>query len=114
MTRKIIKGLAGLTTAIFIAMAGDETNINDKILYPVLYHNALVDPETYPKPFDLEKKYLINDEGKLEVYMGSGEEWIKVDKYIWDHRYQFAHKVIGKVSSFLINFRSLLGRCPPP
>lgn len=63
-----------------IAVLGDYCNLKDRIVEPLCHRNVQVDSESYSKPFDLEKRYHINEEGKLEVYIGHDDTWYKVDK----------------------------------
>ncbi len=60
------------------AILGDSCNVNDKFVNPIRYRNVKLDPTSYPKPFKLQKKYVQNDKGMLEVYIGHGETWHKV------------------------------------
>jgi len=62
------------------AVLGDYYNIKDRLIEPLKYRNVKVDPGCYQNPFQLEKKYYINEEGNLEVYIGNKDEWYKVDQ----------------------------------
>lgn len=62
------------------AVLGDHCNIKDRFIEPARYRSTKIDSETYQKPFDLQKKYEINKDGNLEVYIGHDDKWYKVDK----------------------------------
>ncbi|MBM3199516.1 hypothetical protein FJZ53_01175 [Candidatus Woesearchaeota archaeon] len=62
------------------AVLGDYCNIKDRIIEPIMYRNVKIDEHTYHKPFQLEKKYKINEKGNLEVYLGCDKEWYKVSE----------------------------------
>lgn len=67
--------------AIFAsAILGDYCNIKDRFIEPIRYKNVKIDSESYQKPFQLRKKYYVNEKGRLEVYTGYDGEWYKVDK----------------------------------
>ena len=68
------------TAVLASAVIGDYCNVKDNFIEPVKYRAVKVDSESYQKPFQLQKKYLVNEEGNLEVYIGEGNEWYKVDK----------------------------------
>ncbi|MEM4245132.1 MAG: hypothetical protein QXR60_02935 [Candidatus Nanoarchaeia archaeon] len=61
------------------AIIGDSCNVNDKFVNPIRYRNVKVEPTSYQKPFKLQKKYIQNEKGMLEVYIGHGEVWHKVN-----------------------------------
>lgn len=71
-----------LVSAAILASAylGDYYNVKDRFVEPIRYRNVKIDSETYQKPFQLQKKYKVNEKGNLEVYVGEGEKWYKVDK----------------------------------
>lgn len=77
---KKIKILLISTAILASAYLGDHYNVKDRFVEPVRYMNVKVDPETYQKPFSLQKKYQINKKGNLEVYLGNDKEWHKVNK----------------------------------
>lgn len=62
------------------AVAGDSCNVNDRLINPIRYRNVKVDPKTYQKPFRLQKKYIQNEQGMLEVHIGHNEKWYVVSK----------------------------------
>lgn len=62
------------------SILGDYCNIKDRIIEPLRYKKVQIDSKSYPKPFALEKRYKINDKGKLEVYIGYGNKWYKVNQ----------------------------------
>jgi len=70
-----------ISTAIMAsAYLGDCYNVKDRFVEPIRYRNVRIDSKTYQKPFQLEKKYQINEKGELEVYLGEGDKWYKVSK----------------------------------
>ena len=77
-----MKYKAILAGAVILASAvlGDYCNVKDRFIEPVRYRSVNVDSGCYPKPFQLQKKYKINDDGRLDVYIGSSDKWCKVDK----------------------------------
>ncbi len=59
-------------------VAGDHYNVLDKFFYPYHYREKKVEEGFYPEPFVLEKRYLVNEKGNLEVYIGKENEWVPV------------------------------------
>lgn len=89
------------------AALGDSCNVNDKFVNPIRYRNAKVDPTSYQKPFRLQKKYMLNDKGMLEVYVGHSESWHKIsnelrvnersiEQMLKDHGNEVAKKIKEK------------------
>ncbi len=76
MRRLKIFGVACLIAGA--AMLGDSCNVNDKFINPIRYRNVKVDPKNYQKPFKLQKRYVQNERGMLEVHLGHDEKWYKV------------------------------------
>jgi len=74
--KNIIVGTAILASAVI----GDYYNVKDHVIEPLRYWNVKIDSKTYQKPFRLEKKYIINQEGNLEVYLGHDHEWYKIEE----------------------------------
>ncbi len=72
---KAFKWIFVLTGA---AIVGDFYNINDRFINPIVYRNVKVDKQCYQKPFKLQKKYIRNEDGMLEVHFGHDERWYKV------------------------------------
>ncbi len=68
------------TAVLASAYLGDHYNVKDMFVEPIRYRNVKVDSKTYPKPFQLQKKYQVNEKGKLEVYIGCDKEWHKVSE----------------------------------
>jgi len=67
--------------ACSIAMGlGDKFDVLDKMYYPVKYRKIKVDKDCYQEPFKIKKKYLVNKDGFLEVYIGDGKNFYKVKK----------------------------------
>ena len=68
--RKYLKH--GILAASILAAAslGDLIDINDRIYYPLRYHNTPVREGTYEDPFSIRKRYLVR-EGLLEVQVGN-------------------------------------------
>lgn len=62
------------------AILGDSCNVNDRFINPIVYRNFKVDQKSYQKPFKLQKKYSVNENGMLEVYIGNNEQWYKVGR----------------------------------
>lgn len=77
---KKLKILLVSSAVLASAYLGDCYNVKDRFVEPVKYRNVKVDPKTYQKPFQLQKKYQINEKGKLEVYIGYNKEWHKVSE----------------------------------
>ena len=71
--------LIGLTV-FASAVLGDHYNVKDCIIEPLRYRNTKIDPASYQNPFQLKKKYWINKENNLEVYIGNDDKWYKVEK----------------------------------
>lgn len=70
-----------VSTAILAsAYLGDHYNVKDRFVEPISYRNVKIDSKTYQKPFQLQKKYQVNEKGKLEVYIGCDKEWHKVSE----------------------------------
>lgn len=71
-----------LTGAVILvsAVLGDYCDVKDNFIDPVRYRNIKIDQDCYQKPFQLRKKYKINKKGNLELYIGSNDEWYKVEK----------------------------------
>ncbi len=61
------------------AIVGDHMDVNDKAIYPIVYKDVLVAEDSYQKPFDLKKRYVMNQDGFLEVWVGD-ERFFKVKK----------------------------------
>ncbi len=61
----------GLSAAAIISAAtfGDELNVNDKMLYPLIYRNTPIADGNYRNPFSVRKRYLVHN-GLLEVQIG--------------------------------------------
>ena len=72
----LLVGAAILASAVI----GDYCNVKDRFIEPVRYRNVKIDPKGYQKPFQLQKKYQVNEKGSLEVYIGNDGSWYKVDK----------------------------------
>jgi hypothetical protein len=68
------------TAVLASAYLGDHYNVKDRFVEPIRYRNVKVDSKTYQKPFQLQKKYQVNEKGKLEVYIGCDKEWHKVSE----------------------------------
>lgn len=68
--RKYLKH--GILAASILAAAslGDLIDINDRIYYPLRYHNTPIREGTYEYPFSIGKRYLVR-EGLLEVQIGN-------------------------------------------
>ncbi len=60
------------------AILGDLYNINDRLVNPIAYRNVKTDQQCYQEPFKLQKKYVKNEKGMLEVHFGHDEKWYKV------------------------------------
>lgn len=76
----IIRGIIFVSALGIAAYYGDKLDVNDRIINPVAYRNVLADKESYPRPFKLRKRYVINEKGMLETYIGEGNRWHKVGK----------------------------------
>lgn len=74
--KTLLIGSAFLASAII----GDHYNVKDRFIEPIKYRNTKIAPESYQNPFDLQKKYQINENNELEVYIGNDGKWYKVDK----------------------------------
>lgn len=101
-------------SAIFAsAVLGDYCNVKDRFIEPMKYRNIKVDSEGYQKPFQLGKKYRINEKGYLEVYIGNSNTWYKVDKELRANERSFSEQLneeSKKVKSYLKGkFDSLRG-----
>ncbi|MDP2906639.1 MAG: hypothetical protein Q8O03_01750 [Nanoarchaeota archaeon] len=77
---KKLKILLVSTALLTSAYLGDCYNVKDRFVEPIMYRNVKVDSKTYQKPFQLQKKYQVNEKGKLEVYIGCDKEWHKVSE----------------------------------
>jgi hypothetical protein len=75
---KALKSFAVACLIAGVAVLGDYYRISDRILNPIKYRKVKVAPGFYQKPFDLEKRYILNDKGLLEVYFGHNDKWHKV------------------------------------
>lgn len=86
------------------AILGDSCHVNDRFVNPIRYRNVKADPTTYQKPFKLQKKYVQNEKGMLEVYIGDGERWHKIsnelrvnersiDQMLKEHGNELARKI---------------------
>lgn len=75
-----LKILLVSTAILTSAYLGDCYNVKDRFVEPIKYRNVRVDPKSYQKPFELEKKYQLNEKGNLEVYIGCDKEWHKVSE----------------------------------
>lgn len=62
------------------SILGDSCNVNDRFINPIRYRNVRVEPTSYQKPFKLQKKYIQNEKGMLEVYIGYDNKWHKVGR----------------------------------
>lgn len=74
--KPVLIGVAILASVVL----GSYLNLKDRIIEPVRYRNIKVDSQVYQKPFKLKKKYMVNKNGDLEVYLGNKDEWYKVGK----------------------------------
>lgn len=62
------------------AMIGDCCNVNDHFVNPIRYRNVRIEPTSYQKPFKIQKKYVINETGMLELHIGHDQKWYKTGK----------------------------------
>lgn len=70
---KIAISCAAILTS---AVVGDYTNIMDNTVNPAIYRG----PKSGCKePFKLQKKYVVNEEGFIEVYIGYDGNYYKVE-----------------------------------
>ena len=67
---KIVKAGCLAASLFGVAVAGDYYNVCDRVVYPVVYNEELVEEGFYKQPFKLRKEYRINEDGFLEVYFG--------------------------------------------
>lgn len=74
--KALIIGTALLASTVF----GDYYNVLDRFVRPARYWSVRVDPKCYQRPFQLQKRYKVNEKGDLEVYIGEGDRWHKVSK----------------------------------
>lgn len=74
--KTLIVGAAILASAVL----GDYCNVKDNFIEPIRYKNVKVDSSCYQKPFQLQKRYHVNKQGFLEVYIGHNNTWYKVSK----------------------------------
>lgn len=77
MKIKTILVSAAILTSAYL---GDYYNVKDRFVEPIRYRNVRIDSKTYQKPFQLQKKYQVNEKGSLEVYIGCDKEWHKVSE----------------------------------
>ncbi|MDP2909030.1 MAG: hypothetical protein Q8N77_04470 [Nanoarchaeota archaeon] len=75
-----LKALLIGTALLASAYLGDYYNVNDRFVEPLRYRNVKFDPKCYQDPFRIQKKYKINEEGSLEVYVGHDNRWHIVSK----------------------------------
>ncbi len=77
---RVVKKLGLICVLAGAAFLGDSCNVNDKIVNPVRYRNVKVDPKSYQNPFKMQKKYVLNENGMLELHLGHNSTWYKVGK----------------------------------
>lgn len=70
---KVLKTTAFSMCLLASAYLGDVYNFNDRFVNPVVYRDVESAEFYAEEPFKLEKKVIMNDEGKLETYFGSRE-----------------------------------------
>lgn len=68
--RFVKKSVLVLGFCASIAYMGDRTNFNDRFVNPIMYANRPVASQFY-NPLEVQKKVVINDNGKLETYLVS-------------------------------------------
>jgi hypothetical protein len=49
---------------------GDALDLNDRTINPLIYRNVLIAKESYQRPFQLRKRYVVNRKGFLETHIG--------------------------------------------
>ncbi len=52
------------------AYMGDTANITDRVINPLLYRGVEAEDYFTDQPFSLEKRVILNGEGRLETYLG--------------------------------------------
>lgn len=92
----IIKTGLGLALLGAVAFGGDYCNVNDRIFHPVQYQDKKVEQGYFGKPFELEKKIVVNSRGNLETYIVTLDQKLPVlqgktgpqigdSDYIWNN-----------------------------
>ena len=92
----IVKTGLGLVFIGAVAFAGDYYNVNDKIFHPAQYQDKKVEQGYFSKPFELEKKIVVNSKGNLETYIVTLDQKLPVlqgkigpqigdSDYIWNN-----------------------------
>jgi hypothetical protein len=71
--RRGLKALLFGASLVATAYMADNYNVLDSYVRPAIYRNVEIADGFTQHPFDLQKKYLINEEGKLETYLGNSE-----------------------------------------
>lgn len=68
----------------------------DKTVYPIKYRNHLAAKDCYKKPFEIRKKYSVNGQGFLEVYLGDGKDFYKIEPEIRVHQKTLGEQLVEK------------------
>lgn len=106
---KKFKTLLISTTILASAYLGDCYNVKDRFVEPIKYRNVKIDPKTYQKPFQLEKKYQVNEKGNLEVYIGYDKEWHKVSEEMRVNERSFGEKIKEETKDIVPYVKSKIG-----
>ena len=75
--QKIKRALCSIIIAASVigsASLGDLLNVNDWIVYPIIYGNRKPETGFTEHPFDAEKYIVINKKGNIETYFGIARE----------------------------------------
>jgi hypothetical protein len=78
--KRTICGLALSASIIGAAFLGDSMNINDRLIYPIVYRNTRSEIGFTETPFEMEKYIIVNRNGNIETYFGNKrtKEYYKV------------------------------------
>ena len=70
IVKKSVKMLTISSFMLISACLGDNYNIMDRYFNPIFYYGVETEDYFSNDPFALEKKIIINEDGKLETYFG--------------------------------------------
>lgn len=104
--KNLTKILGVSSLMVVSAFAGDNYNILDNVYFPWKYSDVKVAGDCYQQPFELKKRYRVNQDNELEVFFGHGKLY-RVKKDLSVNQKSFKEILENKGDSLMQRSRKL-------